>query len=174
MSIDLEFVRDTFRLVVDEISDEVMTAAFHEIDSMVQLAKGREEEALKDLDDPEFVAKHNIHPVIGAMVKALIKNRIEVDKARAECCFSIYEAPEGYHFEWYTKSNVTCDSESELSLEEDSGVSERNFDTIEEALEYIEKLKHEEPEFSRWLDGEVEDFFRDYEYLWDPKWYCND
>lgn len=174
MSIDLEFVRDTFRLVVDEISDEVMTAAFHEIDALVELAKGREEEALKDLDDPEFVAKHNIHPVIGAMVKALVKNRIQVNEARAECCFSIYEAPEGYHFEWYTKADEVCELETESSPDQDSDVTETNFDTIDEALEHIEKLKQEEPELSRWLDGEVEDFYRDYEYLWDPKWYCND
>lgn len=166
MSLKHEYLRDTLGLVLDDLQDSVLDSVFDEIDKLVSIAIGREEEALKELDNPAFVAQHNLHPLICSIVKALVKNRMNVDAARQNCGFTIYLGFEGYHLAWCPGSHdEACESKEEHE------VQDQHFNSLEDAKAYIEILKKEEPELCKYIDNDVEDFYRDFDYDWNPKYY---
>lgn len=162
------YMRDTLSLIASDLSTTTLEIMFDEVDALVELAKDREREAIKDMRNPAFLKNHNIHTLVSAVVQVILKNRINVNNERENCVFRIHKINKEYDLAWYSNlksrhiEKLHCDCEIETF----------DFDTLNEVVEFIDQLRVDDPEEAKKLDEEVKEYLQEFEYLWDPRMYC--
>ena len=175
MSEKSEYLRDTLSLVLGDLPEDVLDRTFNEVDALVENGKGREEEAIEELQDPAYLAERHVHPLVAAMVQAIFKDRLEINKARQDCVFVIRKVVNDYGFEWYRTSVFNPETVVLPCEEEDAATAIQEvfeFDKMDDVLAFIEQLRVDHPKVAKTLDSEVKDFYLEFEYLWEPNWYC--
>lgn len=158
-SLDTVFVD----LPVEKLSD-----IYDAVENLMMSAVGREEDALAELQNPQWLAFHNIDPLHALIAREFVIDRIECLKKRSNYLF-LYHKSSGF-WEWMSfpeaEEQFQLDQQTLHSLSS-VGDDILFFFTLEEAEKYVQDSK----KYFKHDDEALIDFWSEFRFMWPNREY---